>query len=68
MRADRRRRNRAVDELKSESFLQRMRRWLTTQAPYERYLADATDHADLEQRIRNLERADRGPAVVTFNH
>ena len=68
MRVDRRRRNPAPDELKPESFLQRMRAWLRTQAPHERYLADAADHADLERRIRNLERADPGPAVVTFNH
>ena len=36
--------------------------------PDERYLAAATDLADLERRMRVLERANRGPFFVTFNH
>jgi hypothetical protein len=28
----------------------------------------AADLADLERRMRVLERADRGPIFVTFNH
>jgi hypothetical protein len=34
----------------------------------ERYLAEATDHADLERRQRSLERTSVGPALETFNH
>src|SRR5262249_458110 len=36
--------------------------------PDERYLAEATDHADLERRQRTLERTSTGPALVTSNH
>lgn len=38
------------------------------QDPAERYLAAASDHADLERRMRGLERMDCGPSFVTFNH
>lgn len=34
----------------------------------ERYLAKATDLADLERRMRVLERASAGPIFVTYNH
>ena len=34
----------------------------------ERYLREATDLPDLERRMRVLERAQGGPAIVTFNH
>jgi hypothetical protein len=34
----------------------------------ERYLAEAVDLADLERRMRVLERASAGPSFVTFNH
>jgi len=34
----------------------------------ERYLATATDLADLERRMRTLERASAGPIFVTYNH
>jgi hypothetical protein len=37
-------------------------------APHERYLASATDHADLERRMRLLERTGGGSMFVTFNH
>jgi len=49
-------------------ILQRLRRWLRARSADERYLAAATDLADLERRMRVLERADRGPFFVTFNH
>lgn len=32
------------------------------------YLSAATDHADLERRMRVLERESGGPVYVTFNH
>ena len=47
---------------------QRILRWLAPGDGSEQYLATATDLADLERRQRELERASRGPAVVTFNH
>ena len=34
----------------------------------ERYLAAATDHADLERRVRILDRTNCTPVFVTFNH
>lgn len=36
--------------------------------PSERYLAGATTHAELERRMRVLERPSGGPPFVTFNH
>jgi hypothetical protein len=52
----------------SESVVQRLRRWWQFSDPSERYLAEATSHAELERRMRVLERASGGPAFVTFNH
>ena len=46
----------------------RLARWLRPGDRTERYLASATDHADLERRIRELERCNRGPALLTYNH
>ena len=54
--------------MKVETSLQRLWRLLRPESAGERYLAAATDHADLERRIRDLERTSRGPAFVTFNH
>jgi hypothetical protein len=48
--------------------LQRLLRWLREESAHERYLAAATDHADLERRQRALEHQSMGPAFVTFNH
>jgi hypothetical protein len=42
--------------------------WLRARDETERYLGAATDHADLERRIRDLERMNSGPSFVTFNH
>jgi len=42
--------------------------WRTPASAEETYLATATDHADVERRLRALERASRGPAFETFNH
>jgi hypothetical protein len=47
---------------------QRLREWSRPRSAEERYLATATDHADLERRARLLEREGGGPALVTFNH
>ena len=53
---------------RSGSLLQGRRRWWRSQDPSERYLAESTDHADLERRMRILEHASVGPPFVTFNH
>ncbi len=55
-------------ESKPDSIAQRFRRWWERPDAEERYLAAATDHAELERRIRLLERARGGPVFVTFNH
>lgn len=47
-------------------FLRRLKHW--AREPNERYLAEATDLADLERRMRSLERASGGPAFRTFIH
>jgi hypothetical protein len=49
-------------------LVSRLMSWYRASAPEERYLAAATDHADLELRIRVLDHASLGPAFVTFNH
>jgi Protein of unknown function (DUF3563) len=47
---------------------ERLKRWWRSSDPQQQYLAAATDLADLERRIRVLERAACGPPFVTFNH
>ena len=59
--------NKAPGHVKSRTFLGRLRHWMRLTAPEERYLAAANDHADLERRMRAIERASHGPALVTFN-
>ncbi|HEX2460016.1 MAG TPA: DUF3563 family protein [Vicinamibacterales bacterium] len=49
-------------------FLERLRRWWRPLDRDEQYLAAATDPADLERRLRVLERGSGGPQFVTFNH
>jgi Protein of unknown function (DUF3563) len=51
-----------------DSVGQRVRRWWQGDDTAEEYLAAATDLADLERRLRILERASGGPVFVTFNH
>jgi hypothetical protein len=50
------------------SFVQRARRWWRLEDADEQYLAAATDLADLERRMRVVERGRSGPVFVTFNH
>jgi len=47
-----------------------LRLWHALRCPdsEQQYLAAATDLADLERRMRILERAAAGPLFVTFNH
>lgn len=55
-------------ESKPDNIVQQLRRWWGRPDAEERYLAAATDHAELERRIRVLQRARGGPVFVTFNH
>ena len=56
------------DRARSNIFLERLRRWWRPLDREEQYLAAATDPADLERRLRVLERGASGPLFVTFNH
>ncbi len=58
---------RAVRSLTSD-FMAIVRRLWRPQDTAEQYLAAATDLADLERRIRALERERGASVVVTFNH
>jgi hypothetical protein len=49
-------------------YVQRFLRWRRPRSAQEQYLSAATDLADLERRIRVVERASEGPLFVTFNH
>jgi Protein of unknown function (DUF3563) len=55
-------------EAKANRIVQRARRWWRRRNTGDQYLAAATDPADLERRMRILERESGGPAVVPFNH
>lgn len=59
---------RAFSAVKSSALLEQLRRWWRSRDTSEEYLADAVDLADVERRLRVLERAGSGPAFVTFNH
>ena len=50
------------------TFAAWLQRWLRPLDRDEQYLAAATDPADLERRLRVLDRGSRGPQFVTFNH
>ena len=58
----------ASREAQPDGIRERLRRWWRLEDPGEQYLTAATDLADLERRIRVLERASGGPVFVTFNH
>jgi hypothetical protein len=58
----------AAPAAKPESVIGRLRRWCQSPDASERYLAEATSLAELERRLRVLERGSGGLAFVTFNH
>ena len=58
----------AVIRTDANGVLQQFARWWRSKSIEERYLAGATDLADLERRMRVLERGSNGPVFVTFNH
>jgi len=49
-------------------LLERLRCWWRPLDRDEQYLAAATDPADLERRLRVLQRGESGAQFVTFNH
>ena len=55
-------------EAQPSSIVELLLRWWKGKDPSEEYLAGATDHADLERRMRLLDRWNGGPVFVTFNH
>jgi hypothetical protein len=57
-----------VDYREPNSLLERLLRWLRPVDRDEQFLAGATDVADLERRLRIVERRAGGQQFVTFNH
>ena len=57
-----------MDDREPDSFFRRVRRWWQPLDRDEAYLAAATDPADLERRLRAIERDRGNPFFVTFNH
>ena len=57
-----------MEDREPNTFAERLRRWLRPLDRDEQYLAAATDPADLERRLRVIERGAGGPQFVTFNH
>jgi len=55
-------------DAKSRSIVRRFWLWWRSQDPEQQYLAAATDLADLERRMRVLERGSGAQVFVTFNH
>ena len=58
----------AEQESAPVGIVEQLRAWWTGKEPDEEYLAAATDLADLERRMRLLDRGSGGPVFVTFNH
>jgi hypothetical protein len=53
---------------KPSSIVEQLREWWKGSDPDQDYLAAATDLADLERRMRLVDRGHGGPVFVTFNH
>jgi hypothetical protein len=51
-------------EGESNNIIMRLRNWWQSAGSDEQYLAAASDPAEVERRMRALERASIGPAVV----
>ena len=57
-----------MEDREPSTFAERLWRWLRPLDRDEQYLAAATDPADLERRLRVIERGGGGAQFVTFNH
>jgi hypothetical protein len=57
-----------MEDGEAVSFFKRVWRRLRSVDRDEAYLAAATDPADLERRMRAIERDRGNPLFVTFNH
>ena len=58
----------ATRESQPGGIFAQLRGWWTGKNADEEYLAAATDLADLERRMRLLDRGNGGPVFETFNH
>jgi Protein of unknown function (DUF3563) len=58
----------ASSKAKPKSIAQQLIRWWRSRGREERYLAAATDLADLERRMRVLERTRGGVVFETLDH
>lgn len=58
----------AAQELEPGGIVEKLRGWWTGKDSDQEYLAAATDLADLERRMRLLDRGSGGNVFVTFNH
>jgi hypothetical protein len=58
----------ATNRTEAGGVIQQLRRAWRAQSMEERYLSGATDLADLERRMRALERGSNVSVFVTFNH
>jgi hypothetical protein len=54
--------------IKPEGIFERLWLWFRSDDAEHQYVCAATDLADVERRMRVLERASVGPPFVTFNH
>ena len=57
-----------MEDIEPVGFFKRVWRGLRAVDRDEAYLAAATDAADLERRMRAIERDRGNPLFVTFNH
>jgi hypothetical protein len=58
-----------MDQLiKADGIFERLWRWFWSDDAEHQYVCAATDLADVERRLRVLQRASVGPPFVTFNH
>ena len=52
----------------SVGIVAQLRGWWVGKDPDQEYLAASTDLADLERRMRLIDRGNGGPVFETFNH
>jgi len=58
----------AARECESGGIVAQLRVWWIGKDADDEYLAEATDLADLERRMRLIDRGSGGPVFQTFNH
>lgn len=58
----------APPECAPVGIVAQLRGWWSGKDPNQEYLAASTDLADLERRMRLVDRGSGGPVFETFNH